>query len=69
MWDALKIRHPFFRPRWRRVVTVVLPAAWAVFELSQGNVIWAAVFGAAALWCVYELFIAFDPENFKDPNG
>lgn len=60
------LRHPFFLPLWRRAVTVAVAGGWAVFELSVGNTGWAMLFGAAALWCGYEFFVVFDPENYKD---
>lgn len=69
MFNALNIRHPFFLPLWRRIATTGFTGAWALFELSGGNVFWAILFGAAALWCAYEFFVVFDPENFKEPNG
>lgn len=59
------LRHPFFLPLWRRTATVGVLGAWAIFELSVGNPTWALLFGGAALWCAYEFFIVFDPENYK----
>ncbi|MDT8856924.1 hypothetical protein RNZ50_18175 [Paracoccaceae bacterium Fryx2] len=46
--------HPFFRPRWRRWATAILPIVWSGAELFWlGNPIWAAIFftlGAYAYW-------------------
>lgn len=69
MSKTFNLRHPFFLPLWRRVVTTGITGGWALVELSAGNVFWAILFGAAALWCAYEFFVSFDPENFKDTNG
>lgn len=39
--------HPFFRKAWVRILCVVLPFAWAAFELMGGNLFWALLFAAA----------------------
>ena len=62
------LRHPFFLPLWRRVVTVAFCAIWALVELVTGGVFWAMLFGASAIWCAYEFFITFDPENYTDQD-
>jgi len=42
--------HPFFRPRWRRWATVLVPAIWAVLELTWSEPFWAIIFGAVAVY-------------------
>ncbi|SFR41719.1 hypothetical protein [Litoreibacter janthinus] len=64
----LDLRHPFFLPLWRRVITVALVGGWGLFEAVTGNIGWAVVFGGAALWCAYEFFAVFDPENYTDQS-
>lgn len=47
---------PFFRPVWVRVLTLVAAFGWALWELSNGAVVWAIVFGvlgAVAAWQFY----------------
>ncbi len=39
--------HPFFRKLWVRILCVVFPFAWAIFEMMNGNLFWAILFGAA----------------------
>jgi len=63
MWDPFKIQSPHFRPLWIRSMIVGFTLAWAGFEAWNGNLIWAAVFGAAGLYCLYQFFIAFDPDG------
>ncbi|MBT8409980.1 MAG: hypothetical protein KJN93_10180 [Alphaproteobacteria bacterium] len=63
------LRHPFFLPLWRRAATVGVSGSWAVFEFITGNAGWAMLFGGAALWCTYEFFIVFDPENYESGKG
>lgn len=60
------VRHPIFRPLWRRVVLVGLAAAWTSYEVVNGNWIWATVFGAATAYLAYEWFIVFDPKQYED---
>ena len=62
------IRHPFFRPAWRRVLVVAITAGWAVMEFLLGNTVWAAAFGAIAAYCGYEFFIRFDPADYEDED-
>lgn len=49
--------HPFFRPLWVRILSVVLPLLWAAFEASTGAVFWAILFGAAGIYLFVALFV------------
>lgn len=66
--DFLGLRHPFFLPRWRRVVVVALTGGWAVLEAALGNPGWALAFGAIAAVCGWEYFVVFDPANYKEKD-
>ncbi|WP_108854640.1 hypothetical protein [Albidovulum aquaemixtae] len=59
------LRTPFFRPLWVRILVTALALGWAGVELVTGSVFWTILFGAVGLYCFYEFFIAFDPENFR----
>lgn len=48
---------PFFKHLWVRILCVVLPLLWALFELSNGSPFWAILFGGAGLYLAYELFL------------
>jgi hypothetical protein len=54
------IQHPMFIPLWRRLLIVAASFGWAMVELSSGQVFWAALFGAAGLYCAYQFFVVFD---------
>jgi hypothetical protein len=44
---------PFFLPVWRRVLAVVVPVLWALFEFSTGEAFWGLIFvglGGMAAW-------------------
>ena len=64
--DPFKLRHPFFRPRSRRVLTIAAVLGWALFELAGGNTVWFVLFSALGAYLWVEFFLRFDPENFKD---
>ncbi len=57
----LDAAHPFYRPLWRRVAIVAVAFAWAAFELSNGEAIWASVFGVIGLYCGWALLVAYRP--------
>lgn len=65
------IQVPFFIPLHRRVLTVVPCLGWACVELANGAVFWAAVFGAAGLYCAHQFFVAFNPKlpDATDDDG
>ena len=58
---ALDLRVPFFRPVWRRVVTVAVIAVWALIEVIYGNPWWALLAGGIGTYAGYVFF--FDFEN------
>ncbi|MBM3603757.1 MAG: hypothetical protein FJX25_03140 [Alphaproteobacteria bacterium] len=53
---------PFFRALWVRVLCVLLPLAWAVFELWSGSPFWAILFGAAGIYLGLALFVWRRPD-------
>ncbi|SNT68571.1 hypothetical protein [Paracoccus seriniphilus] len=53
---------PFFRHLWVRILCVVLPLAWAVFELIMGSPFWMILFGASGLYLGYQLFFCRDAD-------
>ena len=58
--------NPFFRPLWLRVAIVLITAAWGVFELYLGEVVWSLIFWAFCALSIYGFFIDFDPDRPKD---
>lgn len=64
------LRHPFFNPLWRRVLTVAFTLCWAIFELVSGSPGWALMFGAVAAWAGYVLLLTWKPvEEEEKKNG
>lgn len=59
------LRHPFFNPLWRRVLTVALALGWAVVELTTGSPGWAIMFGAVGVWAGYVLLLTWVPVDEK----
>lgn len=53
------LKHPFFRPLWRRIAIVVICLAWASFEMVNGSSIWGLVFASMGLYCAWQFFIVF----------
>jgi hypothetical protein len=49
--------HPMFRRKWVKLVSVGLPAIWALVEFGQGNPFWGLIFGALAAYAAYELYL------------
>ena len=50
--------HPFFRPLWVRVATVVVGLGWGLFEFSLGEPFWGIVFLGLGLYAGWSFFIA-----------
>lgn len=63
--NSFDVRHPMFRPLWRRGVFCALILGWAVYEAISGNSVWALVFAGAGAYLVYEFFVVFDPKNYE----
>ena len=62
--SAFSVRHPVFRPLWRRLLLVGACFSWAGFEWLNGESLWALVFAGAGAWCAHQFFIAFDPKDY-----
>ena len=64
--DLFDVRSPFSLPLGRRVVVTGGVILWALFELSSASYVWAILFGAVGVYLVYQFFIRFDPEEYRD---
>ena len=49
----------FFRPLWRRIVLVVLVAAWSAFEWWHGESFWGTLTAGVTAYCIWTYLIAF----------
>lgn len=57
--QILDPKHPFFKPLWRRILTVLLPAVWGGVELYNNAMGWAVVFLGASAFAAYELLFMY----------
>ena len=60
--------HPFFRPLWRRVVTVAICFVWAGVELYAGSQTWALITAAIGAYGIWIFFITYQPMD-EPPGG
>lgn len=63
--SLFEVRHPFFRPFYRRAIATFVIAAWAVFEWMRGAQVWALVFGTAGVYLFLQFFVHFDPKDYE----
>jgi len=60
---ALDLRHPFFRPPWRRITLVGVLGFWAVIEILFGNPVWGLLMGGIGAYAAHVFFFALDPRR------
>lgn len=66
--SLFEVRHPIFRPLWRRIAVTALCIGWALIEWSNGATIWALVFGTCGVYLFIQFFLKFDPADYEAPN-
>ena len=64
----LDLTDPFFAPLKVRVTIVLVCAAWGLFELSTGAIIWALLFLGLAAVCAWR-FATIDYTGPSDDTG
>ena len=62
------LRHPFFKPAWRRAVLVAICLGWATFEFVSGEAFWGVFVGGAGLYCAWAFFLSEDATYYKEPD-
>ncbi len=60
-----EVRHPFFRPAWRRGVAVAACLGWGAFEYLNGAPLWALLFAACGIYLFIQFFLRFIPEDYE----
>ncbi len=61
--------HPFYRPLWVRLLIVVFAFGWALVELANGAIFWAALFAAIGAYAAWVLLFSWtDPPPPGDPG-
>jgi hypothetical protein len=63
--EVFEVRHPFFRPAWRRALATAVCFLWAGFEMWNDAPIWAAVFAVAGGYLFWQFFVRFKPEDYE----
>jgi hypothetical protein len=63
--DFFGLRHPFFIPLWRRVLTVALCLGWAALEFMTGSPAWGMLFGGIGLIAAWGFFVDFNPDEIR----
>jgi len=57
-------QHPFYKPLWRRVVIVLVIAAWLAFEVSSSQSgLWTALAAGALAYAVYVFFVTWPKDG------
>ena len=57
----------FYRPLGVRLAICISVACWAALEIWHQNGFWGVIAGAAAIYCVYTLFITYNPPPKAEP--
>ena len=63
--SMFEVRHPFFRPFYRRFIATSVILGWAIFEWVNGAQVWALVFGTCGFYLFLQFFIHFDPKEYE----
>lgn len=63
--NLFEVRHPIFRPAWRRIMATGFVLGWAGVEFSNGNPFWAILFGACGVHLFIQFFLRFDPSDYE----
>lgn len=64
-----EVRHPFFRPFWRRALVTGAILGWAVFEYVNGSPAWSILFGVCGVYLFLQFFVNFDPADYEETAG
>lgn len=57
----------FYRPLGMRLAICISVTCWAALEIYHGEGFWGVLSGAAALYCLYVLFVAYNPPPKQEP--
>ncbi|MDJ0631042.1 MAG: hypothetical protein QNJ44_22480 [Rhodobacter sp.] len=61
MKEFFDLQLPFYRPLWIRLAVTGVCGGMALMDLARGQMFWAVLFGAVAIYCAYQFFVVFDP--------
>lgn len=57
----------FYRPLGVRLAICISVTCWAALEIYHGDGFWGVISGAAAIYCFYVLFVAYNPPEKQEP--
>lgn len=55
--------HPWLRPLWRRVLVTAICFAIALWDLWNGDYVWALIFGGMGGYAIHIFFIAWNKDQ------
>ena len=56
----------FYRPFGVRLAICILVVLWAAVEIYNRDGFWGVLSGAAAIYCIYTLFVSYNPPLKED---
>ncbi|MBX9458438.1 MAG: hypothetical protein KL863_21705 [Rhizobium sp.] len=57
----------FYRPLGVRLAICISVLFWAGIEIYNGDGFWGVLSGAAAVYCIYVLFLTYNPPPKQEP--
>ena len=57
----------FYRPLGVRLAICISVVCWAALEIYNRDGFWGVISGAAAIYCIYTLFVSYNPPPKEDP--
>ena len=57
----------FYRPLGVRLAICITVVGWAALEIYNRDGFWGVLSGAAAIYCIYTLFVTYDPPPKEEP--
>lgn len=57
----------FYRPLGVRLAICISVVCWAAIEIYNGDGFWGVLSGAAAAYCIYVLFLSYNPPPKQEP--
>lgn len=61
--------HSFYRPLWVRLLIVASCLFWTGVEIYAGEMFWAVLIGAVAIYSAYVLLATYKPQPEKPGQG
>lgn len=58
----------FYRPLGVRLAICISVVCWAAVEIYNRDGFWGVLSGAAAIYCIYTLFISYNPPPQETPS-